>query len=152
MSAKIKKSHLFFVVIVLFVLAAVLGWYAFSEDKGSSVANLPEPQTAENVSTVTTTTYTHFFSVALEAFYSGSNANGVDVPGNKYYPTAADLKNTEWTKNNLQLDTHTIEQIFANKIVYLPVGCDADKPSDATNQCTSFSLKVNGREVATSNN
>jgi|GEM_PF-5870767 len=135
--------------LILLVLATILLTLSLAPRK-ESVSNQPKP--VKYSETVTPTAYGSFLSVALESFYSGGNTNGVDIPGHKYYPSTADLKDLDWAQKNVQLDAHMFSLITDGKVIYSPKGCDANRPSSAQNMCKSFIVTADGKEVEKSRN
>lgn len=145
----IKKSHLVALIVVLLLVIAGLVAYIVM---GSKEKAADAPKAVEYAETVTPTAFSNYLSVALESFYSGGNTNGVNVPANNYYPSTADLKNLTWAQKNVQLDPSTVEQINSGEIQYVPSGCDANRPSNESNKCESFTIRVDDKEVAKSKN
>ena len=94
--------------------------------------------------TITPNAYGNFLSVAVKSFYQGGNTNNVEIPAHNYYPSAADIKNRDWTKQNMQLDDRMSDLIKSGEVVYETKGCKSDKPSNEQNKCTSFVVKSAG--------
>lgn len=145
----LTRSHLVILIALLLLTIAGLVTYILT-DNGDE--ELQPPKTVEYAETVTPTAFSNYLSVALEAFYSGGNTNGVNVPANNYYPSTADLKDLAWSQKNVQLDENTVKQINSGEIQYIPTGCDASRPTNQANRCKSFAIMVDDKEVAKSKN
>lgn len=126
-------------IIIGILIGLLVSKLATKETAQESNTNTPKEVSYEE--TVTPNAYGNFLSVALRGFYLGGNTNGVDIPAHNYYPSAADLKNREWTKQNMQLDDRMHELITSGEVVYEPKGCNAGQPSSDQNKCTEFVVK-----------
>lgn len=155
------KATVMIGLVLLFLTSGGLAYYLASRDDNNSTSTpdkpvptteFPKPKPITYEETVTPDAYSQFMSVALEIFWSGGNANGKEISGHGYYPSSADIKNPAWAKSNLKLHDQLNKSIKDGSVVYLPKGCDADKPSSSENKCTSFVIQSNGQDVAKSKN
>lgn len=155
-----SRKAILLIGLLLVLLASIgIGYYFTSKNNDSDpiperptvTTEFPKPKPVTYEETVSPNAYGQFMSVALEIFWSGGNANGQEIQGHGYYPSVADVKNANWAKKNLKLHAELNKSIKDGSVVYVPKGCDADKPSSSQNKCTSFVIQSNGQDIAKSN-
>lgn len=139
---KFKKLYLLIPVATLVLIGA--GVFFATQKKEASK---PTTENAERSISYTfeesasTEAYGNLLSATLESYKIGGNKNGVKVDARGHYPTEAQLKNKEWTKQNLKLNEGISRLLEQGKLVYLPDNCEQEK-------CTTYTIKADGVEVA----
>lgn len=161
-----SKKRLIIAVASLVVLAAISIWVyaaarpqsendtppASSQLTAPQTEDFPKPDKTNPTDINTAESQAGILALGLEVYRSGANTDGKQLTSHSHYPSAMDIKNTEWVKANLKVPSSVINLLEAEILVYLPKGCDADKPSSSENKCTSFVIQSNGQDVAKSKN
>ncbi len=136
------KVKLLLAVVGILVVGLIIGLVIGKSMSNTADKNTTDaPKEVSYEETITPKAYGNFLAVALRGFYVGGNTNGVDIPAHNYYPSVADLKSREWSKQNMQLDDRMITLIASGEVVYEPKGCKADQPSSDQNKCSEFIVK-----------
>lgn len=141
---QLSRRKIILIITILFIFLGLLTgaiYYIFKSKKQDK----PTAITIKYEETITPNAYGNFLSTSLKGFYLGGNTNGVQIPAHNYYPSSKDIKDPNWTKENMQLDEKMNDLIAKGEVVYEPKGCNADQPSGENNKCSSFIVKSAGK-------
>ncbi len=130
-----KRSTWILIGFAITIVIVAVGAWQFK--KNSSEPN-PQLRGILGEDATTEQANANLLGFAVESYKVGGTINGTTITSHGYYPSAVDLKNKQWTKENLNLDYATNEAI-----AYEPKNCSTDKPSSSENKCTGFVIKVN---------
>lgn len=138
--ARFSKRTLIIIVVIVLVGAGAAYWFVSRSDSKSTSDN-NQSQQEPVAGPLPRVAYRNVLAFSVKGYHVGASLNGKEIPAHGYYPSAADVKNTTWSRENLNLDAKLQESIAKGEIVYEPKGCDADKPSSDKNKCLGFVIK-----------
>lgn len=133
-----KRTPWMIISVAIFVVMIIVGVLGVRQFTNNSNESNPQLEGVLGEQSTTEQANANLLGLAVEVFKTGGTTNGTPITSHGYYPSAFDLKNKQWTKENLNLDFATNEAI-----AYEPKNCSTDKPSSSENKCTGFVIKVN---------